>query len=53
VRALGPSSGAAGGLVALTAIYRLKERAITVIASLAPFLFAVVFVIAELTVGHS
>jgi hypothetical protein len=50
----GLSCGAAGGVVALTAMYRRKERAITVIACLVPFLFVVSFVIGELaTIGHS
>ncbi len=49
----GLSCGFAGGIVALAAMLRQKERAVTVVASLVPFLFAVVFVIAELTVGHS
>lgn len=49
----GLSCGFAGGLVALTAMFRDKERAITVLASLVPFLFTVAFVLAELIIGHS
>lgn len=49
----GLSCGFAGGVVALTAMGGRKERAITVIAGLVPFLFAVVFVLAELIIDHS
>lgn len=49
----GLSCGFAGGVAALAAMGWRKERSITVIVSLVPFLFAVVFVVAELTIGHS
>lgn len=49
----GLSCALAGGLVALVAMFRLKERAITLAASLVPFLFAVLFLAAELILGHS
>lgn len=49
----GLSCGFAGGVVGLAAIFAVKERAVTVVASVAPFIFAVVFVLAELTIGHS
>ncbi len=44
--------GLAGGIVALVAIFRRGERAVTVFAALLPFLGAVVFVLAELLIGH-
>lgn len=40
--------GLAGGFLALTAIVRERERALTVFAALAPLAFAVAFVVAEL-----
>ena len=49
----GLSCGFAGGVVAQTAMGWRKDRAITVIASLVLSLFAVVFVLAELIIGHS
>ena len=49
----GLSCGFAGGIVALVSILRLKERAVTVVAALAPFLFAVVFAVAEVIAGSS
>lgn len=59
-RLMGPAGAApglscalAGGVVALWAIVRSKERAVIVFASLVPFLFAVVLVLAELAIGHS
>ncbi len=58
-RVMGPAGavpgfvcGLAGGVVALVAIFRRGERAITVFAASVPFVFVVVFVLAELIVGH-
>lgn len=50
--ALGLLSGLAGGVVALVAITRRHERAVLVFAALVPFLLALVFVLAELFIGH-
>ena len=50
--ALGFASGLAGGVVALVAIFRRGERAITVFASVLPLVLVVAFVLAELLVGH-
>jgi hypothetical protein len=44
--------GLAGGVVALLAIFRRGERAVAVFAALVPFLNVVVFLLAELLVGH-
>ena len=59
-RAMGPLGavpgfvcGFAGGIAALFAVLRQRERAMLVFAALVPFLFAVFFVVAELTIGHS
>lgn len=49
----GLSCAVAGGGAALVAMFAMKERAVTVVVSLVPFTFAVVFVIAELAIGHS
>ena len=49
----GLSCGFAGGVAGLAATLAVKDRAVTVAASVAPFIFAVVFVPAELTIGHS
>ena len=49
----GLSCGLVGGVVALVAMARQKERAIIVAASLVPFIFAVIFLLAELAIGHS
>jgi hypothetical protein len=46
--ALGFACALAGGVVALTAIVRHRERAVTVFAALAPVAVAVAFVLAEL-----
>jgi hypothetical protein len=58
-RVMGPAGavpgfacGLAGGVVALVAIVRRGERAITVFAALVPLMFVVFFVLAELIVGH-
>ena len=45
--------GFAGGVIALLAIFRQKERAISVFAAFVPFVVVVSFVLAELTGGHS
>ena len=50
--ALGFASGLAGGVVALVAIFRRGERAITVFAAILPLALVVAFVLAELIVGH-
>src|SRR3990172_5677240 len=50
--ALGFASGLAGGVVALVAIFRRGERAITVFAAILPLALVVAFVLAELLVGH-
>lgn len=44
--------GLLGGILALTAILRGRERALTVFAALAPVAFAVAFVVAELVGGN-
>jgi len=49
---IGLACAVAGGIVALVAILRHGERAIAVLAMLVPFLLAVVFVLAELLIGH-
>jgi cytochrome c oxidase subunit IV len=58
-RLLGPlgafpsfACGVAGGIVALVAVLRRGERAIAVYAAILPLLFVVVFVAAELLIGH-
>jgi len=48
----GLACGLAGGVVALIAIFRHGERAITVFAALLPALFVLAFVAAELIIGH-
>ncbi len=48
----GLACGLAGGIVALVAIVRDGERAVTVFAALVPFVNVVVFVLAELLIGH-
>ena len=45
--------GLAGGGVALLAIVRRRERAVTVFLALLPAVFVVVFVVAELVVPHA
>jgi hypothetical protein len=49
----GLAFGLAGGVVALVAIFRREERAVTVFAALVPFLNVVVFLLAELLIGHA
>ncbi len=58
-RVMGPAGaapgfacGLVGGVVALVAIFRRGERAITVFAALVPLVFVLVFVLAELIIGH-
>ena len=51
--ALAFACGLAAGVAALVAIVRDRERALTVFAALAPFAFAVAFVVAELISGNS
>lgn len=51
--ALGLVLGLAGGGAALTAIFRRGERAVTVFAAVLPFLTVVVFLLAELFIGHN
>lgn len=50
--ALGFVSGLAGGVVALMAIVRERERAVIVFAALMPLAIAVAFVLAELISGN-
>lgn len=49
---LGFALGLAAGFAALVAIFRRGERAVTVFAALLPFLTVVVFLLAELLIGH-
>jgi hypothetical protein len=49
---LGLVCGILGGVVALVAIIRGGERAITVFAALLPWLLALGFVLAEPLIGH-
>jgi len=51
-RAVPSRGGAESDDVALVAIFRRGERAITVFAALVPLLLVVAFVLAELIVGH-
>jgi hypothetical protein len=44
--------GVAGGVVALLAILRRGERALTVFAAVLPLLSVIAFVLAELLIGH-
>ena len=41
-----------GGVLALVAILRHQERAIAVFATLVPLVFTILFVLAELIIGH-
>ena len=50
--ALGLASGAAGGLLALRAIHRHGDRALSVYAAVVPLVMVVVFLLAELIIGH-
>jgi hypothetical protein len=50
--ALGFVCGLAGGVAALMAIVRDRERAVTVFAALLPLAIAVAFVLAELITGN-
>jgi hypothetical protein len=51
--ALGFVCGLAGGVAALTAIVRDRERAVTVFAAVAPLAIAVAFVLVEVLVGNA
>ena len=51
--ALGLACGLAGGVAALIAIARDRERAVTVLAALVPPLIAAAFVLAELIGGSA
>lgn len=58
-RAMGPlggfpslAFGLAGGAAGLVAITRHRERAVSVLLALVPFAGVVLFVLAELLVGH-
>ncbi|MEX0675156.1 MAG: hypothetical protein WD981_02620 [Gaiellaceae bacterium] len=46
------AAGLAGGIIALLAILGRGERALTVYAAILPLAFVVLFVAAELLVGH-
>ena len=48
----GLACGLVGGVLALVAILRRGERALTVFAALFPFLNAVVFLLAEVFIPH-
>jgi hypothetical protein len=50
--ALGFVCGLAGGAIALMAIVRDRERAVTVLAAAVPLVIAVVFVLAQLISGN-
>lgn len=49
--AIGFACGLAGGVAALVAVMRDRERAVTVVAALVPLLIAVGFTLAELITG--
>lgn len=49
---LGLGSGLVAGVVALVAIVRDRERALSVFIAILPLIAVVVFVLAELPVGH-
>jgi hypothetical protein len=50
--AIGFACALAGGVAALIAVIRDRERAVTVLAALVPLLIAVGFVLAQLTTGE-
>jgi hypothetical protein len=50
--ALGFACGLVGGALALVALLRRGERALLVFASIAPLVLVVLFVLAELLLGH-
>ena len=59
-RVLGPlgafpglAAGAAGGIVALVAVTRRGERSAAACAAILPLVFVVLFLAAELLVGHA
>jgi peptidoglycan/LPS O-acetylase OafA/YrhL len=45
-------AGFAGGVLALVAIARRRERSLAAYAALVPFALVVLFVLAELLIGH-
>ena len=48
----GLAAGLVGGSLALVALFKRGERALTVIAAVLPLVFVLAFVLAELLVGH-
>jgi hypothetical protein len=50
--ALAFACGIASGIVALVAILRRRERAVIAYAAVLPLIFVVVFILAELLIGH-
>jgi hypothetical protein len=48
----GFAAGLAGGVVGLVAVFRRGERAVAVLVAILPLVFVVVFVLAELLIGH-
>jgi hypothetical protein len=48
----GFACGLAGGITGLVAIFRRGERALTVYAAVVPLVLVVLFVLAELLIGH-
>ena len=48
----GLAFGLAGGVLAIVAVFQRGERALTVFAALLPFLNVLVFLLAELLIGH-
>jgi hypothetical protein len=44
--------GVAGGIVALVAVFRRGERAVSVFAAVLPFIGVLLFLLAELLIGH-
>lgn len=50
--ALGFLAGLAGGIVALVAIVRHGERALAVFLAIGPLVMVVLFLLAELLIGH-
>jgi hypothetical protein len=45
-------AGLAGGICALVAIIRYRDRAAAVVLAVVPFVLVVLFVLAELLIGH-
>jgi len=48
----GFAAGLADGVAGLVAVFRRGERAVTVFVAILPLVFVVVFVLAELLIGH-